>query len=175
MTSIKDFVDLRKQQRFKLKEGVFVEFYKPRLFNLGNLRLVNYAPVTDISEGGLGFVYTDRQMWLHDLNELTISDKINEIKIDNISFKILRDFKISKLPNSKYLRKCGVSFGVLTSEQKASLYSLVHSHTVINDTMDRRSGKDRRQGSDLQNKDFNKRNGIERRSEKGRRKYDNLS
>ena len=172
MTSSKAVVEQRKQKRFKLKEGVFVEFYKPRLFSLGNPRIFKYAPVTDISEGGLGFVYTDRQMWLLDLNELTVSDKINDIIIDKIPFKILRDFPISKLPNSKFLRKCAVSFGVLTSEQKACLYSLVHSHTVSNDTMDRRSGKDRRQGGDLQAKDFEKRKGIERRSGKGRRKYD---
>ena len=157
MPSIKGFVELRKQKRFNLKKGVFVEFYKPRLFNLGSPRIFKYAPVTDISEGGLGFVYTDRQMWLLDLNELTISDKINDIKIDKIPFKILRDFPISKLPNSKNLRKCAVSFGVLTSEQKASLHSMVNSHTISNDTMDRRSGKDRRQGGELQNKDFEKR------------------
>ena len=84
MPSIKGFVELRKHKRFNLKEGVFVEFYKPRLFNLGNPRIFKYASVTDISEGGLGFVYTDRQMWLLDLNELTISDKINDIKIDKI-------------------------------------------------------------------------------------------
>ena len=172
MPSIKGFVELRKHKRFNSKEGVFVEFYKPRLFNLGNPRIVKYAQITDISEGGLGFIYADRQMWLLDLNELTISDNINEIKIDKIPFKILRDFPISKLPNSKYLRKCGVKFGVLTPDQKSSLYSLIHTHTISNHTMDRRSGKDRRQVGDSNYKDLDKRNGIERRSRIGRRKYD---
>ena len=172
MPSINGFVEQRKQKRFNLKEGIIVEFYKPRLFSLGNPRIFKYAPVTDISEGGLGFVYTERQMWLLDLNELTISDKINDIKIDKIPFKILRDYQISKLPNAKYLRKCGIKFGVLTSDQKSSLYSLIHSHTISNNTMDRRSGKDRRQVDDPHDKNLDKRNGIERRSGKGRRKYD---
>lgn len=127
MPSIKSFVELRKQQRFNLKDGVFVEFYKPRLFNWGSPRIVNYAQITEISEGGLGFIYVDREMWSLDLNELTISDNINETKIDKIPFKVLRDFPISKLPNSKYLRKCGVKFGELTSDQKSGLYSLFHT------------------------------------------------
>jgi len=172
MPSIKGFVELRKHKRFNLKEGVFVEFYKPRLFNLGNPRIVNYAQITEISEGGLGFIYVDREMWLLDLNELTISDTINEIKIDKIAFKILRDFKISKLPNSKYLRKCSIKFDVLTSDQKSSLYSLIHTHTISDHTMDRRSGKDSRQVADPHYKDLDKRNGIERRSRIGRRQYD---
>ena len=41
MTSIKAFVEQRKQKRFKLKEGVFVEFYKPRLFSLGSHRVLS--------------------------------------------------------------------------------------------------------------------------------------
>jgi hypothetical protein len=117
-----------------LKEGVFVEFYKPYLFNLGSPRIVNNSQITEISNGGLGFKYVDHKMWSLDLNELNISDNINEIKIDKIPFKILRDFPISKLPNSKYLRKCGVKFGVLTSDQKSSLYSLIHTHTISNHT-----------------------------------------
>jgi hypothetical protein len=117
-----------------LKEGVFVEFYKPYLFNLGSPRIVKNSQITEISNGGLGFKYVDHKMWSLDLNELNISDNINEIKIDKIPFKILRDFPISKLPNSKYLRKCGVKFGVLTSDQKSSLYSLIHTHTISNHT-----------------------------------------
>ena len=104
-----------------------MEFYKPRRFNLGNPHIVNHAQITEISEGGLGFVYVDREMWSLDLNELTISDNINKTKIDKIPFKVLRDFPITKLPNSKYLRKCGVKFGELTSDQKYSLYSLFHT------------------------------------------------
>ena len=128
MPSIKAFVELRKHKRFNLKEGVFVEFYKPYLFNLGNPRIVKNAQITEISKGGLEFKFVDRKMWSLDLNELNISDNINEIKIDKIPFKILRDFPISKLPNSKYLRKCNVKFGVLTSDQKSSLYSLINTH-----------------------------------------------
>jgi len=127
MTSIKAVVELRKHKRFNLKEGVFVEFYKPRLFSLGNPHIVKYAQITEISKGGLGFIYVDRKMWFLDLTELTISDEINETKIDKIPFKVLRDFPISKLPNSKYLRKCGVKFGVLTSDQKSNLDSLIHT------------------------------------------------
>ena len=172
MTSIKSIVELRKHKRFKLKEGVFVNFYKPRRFAVGSPRIFKYAPVTDISEGGLGFVYIDRQMWVIDHNKLTISDNINGIKVGRIPFKALRDFPISKLPNSKFLRKCSVKFGELTSDQKSSLYSLFHTNTIINPTIARRSGRDRRQGGYLQNKDLEKRNGIERRSRIGIKKYD---
>ena len=149
MPTNKGFVELRKQKRFDLKVGVVVEFYKSRIFNLGNPRIVNYAQITEISQGGLGFIYVDREMWLLDLNELTISDNFNKTKIDKIPFKVLRDFPISKLPNSKYLRKCGVKFGLLTSDQKSSLYSLIDTHTIINLTMDRHFGKDRKQVGDI--------------------------
>lgn len=172
MHSKKNFVEKRNHKRFEVKEGAFVEFYKPRLFNLGRPRLVKYAQIINISEGGLGFVYVDRKMWLLDSQELTISDYNNEIKIDKVPFKILRDFPQSKLIGSKSLRKCGVKFGELTSDQKSKLYSFIHATTASKHTMDRRFGKDRRQIDAPHHDVSNKRSSIERRGNKGRRRYD---
>lgn len=142
MQSKNDFIEKRKHKRFEVTGEAFVEFYKSRFFKFVKPRLVKYGRIINISEGGLACTYVDHKMWSMDFNELTISDYNNEIKIDKVPFKILRDFSQSKLPDSKYLRKCGIKFGELTSDQKSTLYSFIHAHAASNHTMDRRSGKD---------------------------------
>ena len=53
MTTSKYFAELRKQNRFKIREGIIVAFQKPRLFNLGRPRIVKTASITDINKRGL--------------------------------------------------------------------------------------------------------------------------
>lgn len=130
----------RKHNRIIIKEDAFVEFYKPRLFKLGKPHIVKSASIIDISTGGLAFQYIDRNMWSSDLSELSISKTTDKIKIDEVRFKAVSDFSISRLSNSKFTRRRGVEFGKLTSTQKIQLIQLIQNQKIG----DRRSGIERR-------------------------------
>jgi len=131
----KDFVERRKHKRFKVKKGAFVEFDKPRFFKLGK-PLNGLAPLIDISRGGLGFKYVDGEMWSHDYDELTISKCHNEIKIDKVPFKVCSDSIIARISDSTAMRRCGIKFDNLESNQRTNLYSFMDAHIVSEHRVD---------------------------------------
>ena len=132
IVSKKDFVERRKQLRVKIKEGAFVEFHKPRLFNLGKPRIIKSFSIIDISVKGLAFQYVDRNMWSHDFNPLSISKSISKTddKIGKVPFKAVSDFIVSRHANSILIKRCGVKFGKLTLAQKSQLVSFIRNHAI---------------------------------------------
>lgn len=143
MTTRKDLVERRRHNRAKIKGEAFVEFYKPRLFKLGKPRIVFSAAIIDISGGGLAFEYNGRHMLFPDFYQLSISTTADKIKIGEVPFKVASDFSISRLSNSKFIRRCGVQFGELTPNKKFQLDAFIKNHTIV----DTRSGIERRQFS----------------------------
>ena len=128
MISRKGFVERRKQNRFKVKEGAFVEFYKPPLFKWGKPRIVKTASIIDISIEGLAFQYIDLKMLSFDFYELSVFKSAGEIKINKIPFKAVSDFSISRLSNSKLIRRCGIKFEKLTPYQQSQLRRLIQHY-----------------------------------------------
>lgn len=164
MTIKKYFFDRRKRDRFDVNEGGFVEFnkpYKPRLFNLGKPRTAKSAPIIDISFEGLAFEYVDHNMWSLDYDIFSISMKDENNKINQIPFKVVSDYAITRLPNSNYKRRCSIKFGQLTPATKLQLYSFINAHAF-----GKRSKKDRRQIVDPHFNDPERRKGIERRKKR---------
>jgi hypothetical protein len=159
MTISKYFVELRKQNRFKIREGIIVAFQKPRLFNLGKPRIVKTAPIIDINRRGLSFQYIGHKMWPAGFNKLSILKTTDEIEIDNVPYVVVSDFKASNFTKSKPIRKCGVKFGELTINQTILLNHLLLNYT----SMTKRPGNGRRM---LNNPKYN---GLERRSVNERR------
>jgi hypothetical protein len=155
-----NFAERRKHHRFKVNEGALAEFHKPRLFKLGKSRVAKSAQIVDISLEGLSYQYADRNMWTTDFKELTISMDTAEIKIDKVLFKTISDFSTSRLPNSKFIRRCGIKFGELRPSQKNQLHYFIQN--LIHPT-DRRTGKERRALDTSKNGGLEKRNIIERR------------
>ncbi len=164
MTRKKGFVERRRHKRFKIKESAFAEFHKCRLFKVGKPRLAKSAPIIDISLGGLGFQYASQDMWPVNFETLTISKASDEIGISNVPFKAVSDFCTSILPDSKSMRRCGVKFCELSSEQKTDLHAFIQHHIISDQPIDRRTSSDRRNLDALQY------NGSERRTESERRK-----
>jgi ribosomal protein L20 len=134
-------IEKRKHQRFKVKEGAFAEFHKPRLFKLGKSRIIKSVPIIGISYKGLTFQYTDRNMWSYNFNELSISRIADEVKIDKVPYKAVADFIISDFAKDIVLRRCIIKFGELTRSQKSQLDHFIQNYT----TADRRSGFERLQ------------------------------
>ncbi len=160
MTTSKYFVELRKQNRFKIREDINVAFQKPRLFNLGRPRIVKTASIIDINRGGLAFQYTSHKMWPADFNKLSILQTADEIEIDNLPYEVVSDFKGSSFTKNKPIRKCGVKFGELTLNQTILLNNLLLNHT----SMTKRPSNGRRIFNNTQY------NGPERRAGNERRK-----
>ncbi len=158
MTNKTDFTEKRKHKRFKVQEGACAEFHKPRLFKLGKPRIIESVPIIDISYKGLAFQYTDRNMWSHNFNELSISRIADEVKIDKVPYKVVSDFLISDFTKSIVLRRCRIKFGELTRSQKIQLDHFIQYYT----TGDKRSGFERRQFLDTDHS-------PEQRSDKDRR------
>jgi len=128
MTSRKGFVERRKQDRFKVKEGAFVEFHKPPLFQWGKPRIVKTASIIDISIDGLAFQYIDLKMLSLDFYTLSISNITGEIKINEIPFKAISDFAISRVSSSEFIRRCGIKFEKLTPNQQSQLRRLIQHY-----------------------------------------------
>ena len=160
MTTSKYFAELRKQGRFKIRDGIIVAFQKPRLFNLGKPRIVKTASITDINKRGLSFQYISNKMWPTDFNKLSILQTTDEIEIDNVPYEVVSDFKASNFTKSKPIRKCGVKFRELTLNQSILLNHLLLSYS----SMIKRPGNCRRIFNNSQY------NGLERRAENERRK-----
>jgi hypothetical protein len=158
-----NFFERRKQHRFKVKEGAFVDFYKPRFFKLGKSGLVKSASIIDLGAGGLTFQYISRNMWTPDLHQLSIVKTSDKIKINRVPFRAVSDFSISRVVGSMFLRRCGVKFGELTPDQKYQLHYFIQDHTIYNHPVDRRTGKDRRKFAASAQDSPEKRKGIERR------------
>ena len=154
MTTSKYFAELRKQNRFKIREGIIVAFQKPRLFNLGKPRIVKTASIIDINKRGLSFQYISHKMWPTDFNKLLILHTTDEIEIDNVPYEVVSDFKASNFTKSKPIRKCGVKFGELTLNQTILLNHLLLSYS----SMIKRPGNGRRIFTNSQY------NGLERRA-----------
>jgi len=159
-----NFVERRKHNRFEVKEGAVAGFHKPFLFGWGKSRIVKSAKITDISLDGLAFQYIDQNMWSPKYNELSISKTDDEIKIEKVPFKAVSDFTKSRLPNAKFLRRCGIRFGKLTPNQKHQLHYFIQDNTSTNQPMDRRTAKNRRRSG------ASKVGNLERRDKPERRK-----
>jgi len=159
MTNSKYFAELRKQNRFKLREGIIVAFQKPRLFKLGRPRIVKTASIFDINRRGLAFQYISHKMWPADFDKLSILQTTDEIEIDNVLYEVVSDFKASNFTKSKPIRKCGVKFGELTLNQSILLNHLLMSYS----SMIKRPGNGRRIFDNPQY------DGLERRARSNRR------
>jgi hypothetical protein len=159
MTTSKYFAELRKQNRFKIREGIIVAFQKPRLFNLGRPRIAKTASITDINRRGLAFQYMSHKMWPADFNKLSILQTTDEIEIDNVPYEVVSDFKASNFTKSNPIRKCGVKFGELTLNQTILLNHLLLGYT----SMIKRPDKCRRICNNSQYNGLERRAGNERR------------
>jgi len=157
------FIDRRKCVRFRAKEGTLAQFYKPRIFKLGRPGIVKSAQIFDICLDGLAFQYIDQNMWTPDFNELSISKGADEIKINKVPFKAVSDFSMFRFRKSLFKRRCGVKFEKLAPSQKHQLHYFIMKHTIDNQSVDRRTGIERRELETFIYSDHEKRYRTERR------------
>ncbi len=118
----KEFVERRKNSRFKVDEGAFA-VPKPRTAVMGQ--------IIDTSNGGLTFGYFDRQGRTKESFELTISMLSQGFKLDRVPCKTVSDFELPSdfIEDSVKKRRCSVKFGQMTSSQKERLEYFIQKYT----------------------------------------------
>jgi hypothetical protein len=128
------FAEKRKWPRYRVGAGAFVEFTKPRFFNLrkpGNGKL---APILDISTGGLAFQYESPAMWAIGSHRMSISIPDDQMIIEYVPFKVISDHKRYKIDRSREFRRCGVAFDRLTADHKIQIDRLMRNYRTSTKT-----------------------------------------
>jgi len=123
MGKIKDFIEQRKQNRFKAKEGAFaVLMSDPPIL----------AQIKEISKGGLTVHYFASGEKSYKVSELDIFLSDRDFHLRSVPFKttlninITIDFSDSSLS----MRRHGLKFGRLTPFQKTKLDYLLQNYTM---------------------------------------------
>jgi len=144
------FIDRRKQDRFKVISGAFASIKSDHDI---------IGPIRDISRGGFAFRYLGEEGQTYGPLEVDIFYAGSGRYVQNIKSKTISDFKTDKNPPSSALaiRQCCVQFSELTVDQISCIDNFIQQY------VDRRSDKDRRQFSDPSYSGPERRTGIERR------------
>lgn len=121
-------LERRRHQRFSLKAGALVEIDKPKAFGLGKPRFVELGSVANISMGGLAVLYADKNYDFGRSRNLSIKSLNDDLKIENILFQVVSDFKTISLPGSSSIKRCGLKFIELTDDQTSLLDSFIQDH-----------------------------------------------
>jgi hypothetical protein len=118
----KEFADHRKHKRFQVPQGVFVGF-GPHVNKVGQM--------VDLSLGGLAFRYIGTGE-SQDGSHLDIFMTDNDFYLGLIPFKTVSDFEIVQTtPSSPMtMRRSGVRFRKLSSEQRSELEYFLQHHTL---------------------------------------------
>ncbi len=128
MTEEKKSRDQRKHTRYELELGVAGVFCSDSNISPGH--------VIDISLGGLSFFYYDGEEWSDETEEF-VNIFGEGLNIENIPLLTVSDFtvieknhpiyeKVTRLPfGSGKVRRRGIKFGSLTSEQRAKLEEFI--------------------------------------------------
>lgn len=113
----------RKHKRFKVYDEmlVFFDFYGEAI-----------GQVTDISEGGIGFLYTGHKDWSDGLSKLDITTADSLFSITDIPVRAARESSIvnEDSPLSVGTKSCGIEFRYLTPYMKSQLMDFIELQTL---------------------------------------------
>ena len=122
MPSTKVRVERRKHKRFRVENDTFVVL-KSYDSKVGHLK--------EITMDGLSFHYVGRGEVLTEPAELSVFSPDNDFYLFMVPCRIISDSKLYKNhPSPITMRRCGVQFGELTSQQVSQLEYFVQNHTT---------------------------------------------
>jgi len=111
---MKKFKERRKQKRFNINNRSTVLVFPNIVLSYG---------VLDVSDSGLAFSYAGWERWPKEGIKMDILDQ--DFFLENIAAKVINDVQLSK--GSKKLRRCGVEFIDLATDQKEILRRYIES------------------------------------------------
>ena len=123
MDNQENFLERRKDKRFKLKDPAFaIMYYSP----------ARIGQITDISRSGLTVRYIKNGDASNDLKELDICKSDFQFYIDNIKAKTISDLELidKTFIGSKEKRRCGIQFKDLSNNQLFKLENFIQNFTL---------------------------------------------
>lgn len=152
MMNRKNFIERRKQDRFKVKDSAFVSIKSDHCTKIG--------PIRDINRDGFAFRYIGQRGQIYGPLEVDILYSGSGLYVQKIKSKAVADFKTDKNPlsNSLAIRQCCVQFYELADDQISQLFNFIEKY------VNKRSGKDRRQFDSPGDSDPEIRSRYERRT-----------
>jgi hypothetical protein len=139
-------MERRTDRRYRVQPGTFavlrstsIELSKIKDMSMGEIAFavikskpIKMGQIVNISKDGLAFHYIDRQGGSNGLFKMDILFAPDAFYLDRLLFKPIFDFEIeTDVPlNSFKIRKCGVQFGELSSQQHSRLEYFISNHTV---------------------------------------------
>ena len=123
MTVLNALVERRQTKRYKVREGAFAVLM-PDANKLGQ--------IFDLGKGGLSFLYIDTGVMSDKSSELDIYVTGNKFYLPALPVHIVSEIIIpNKIPiNPIVMRRQGIQFGELTSEQTAALDAFIKSYAA---------------------------------------------
>jgi hypothetical protein len=139
-------MERRNHQRYEVQPGTFavlrstsIELSKIKDMSMGEIAFavikskpIKMGQIINISKDGLAFHYIDRQGASNSLFKMDILFAQDAFYLDRLLFKPIFDVEIdTDIPlNSFAIRKCGVQFGELSSQQHSRLEYFIRNHTL---------------------------------------------
>ncbi len=118
-----DHSERREHTRFNAKAGAYTVFSRKSIIP---------GRINDISMGGLSFSYVEGEEWYQESSQLDILFGDADFFLDSIPFETVSDTIIeNESPYSQIImRRCGVRFGDLTTEQQTQLKLFIRHNTT---------------------------------------------
>lgn len=160
----------RKFKRFVVQTGPIVILHLPRIFGLVGEKTVELGPVINIGEGGLMVQFIESRERVRNCRELSIQIPGQGMKVKRLSFEVVWDFEVGKLPDGRKIRNRSIKFDAMTPPQLIQLKEFIKNFTS-DYQKDRRNGKERRERIDPDYFDSEWKIKADRRKGRDRRQY----
>lgn len=144
-------INRRKHKRYRARNGTFallrstsIELSKISDMSMGEIgfaviksRPVKMGQIINISKDGLAFDYIERQSKSVEVFKLDILFAEDAFYLGKLLFRPVFDYVIeSEIPlNTFTIRRCGVQFGELNTQQKSSLEYFVNHHALLEEAL----------------------------------------
>ena len=123
MIAGKQEVERRRDGRFQVPDGVFVEVRRPRHSKLGE--------IINISMGGVAFRYLATKELSNGSYKLDIFFDEGRFRLNDIFLQTVTDFKTHKIPcTSITMRRSSVQFKRLSHHQSSQLEHFIENYAV---------------------------------------------
>jgi len=120
----------RSEERYAVKSGAFVMFKKSYVFGLFKPCIVKSGTITNMGLLGIGVEYTATTAWSKKFDKMSIVTRDQKILINNIPCKIITDYKVGRLQNGAFVRRCGIEYGALSDFQQFQLSNFMKKFAI---------------------------------------------
>ncbi len=121
----------RSVERYAVESGAIVQFKKSYIFGLFKPRIVKSGIIINISLRGISAEYVASTAWSSAFTKMSIDTFDQEFLIGDIPCKIIYDYKVGRLRNDFFVRRCGIHYGALSDNHKLQLSNFIKEFAIF--------------------------------------------